>query len=120
MLINYKTTKGAVIEIKLEGKKVIDLSVNGTEIVKNNTKKYDAYLINGFIVIDNDFLAKKLNRKGILKIEMNGELTNIFKIETAKELEKLNANNEKFVDNCTKSYEHYTYSFKKHMNDREV
>ena len=116
-MISYKTTRGTAIEIKLEGKKVIDLNINGIEIVKNNTKGNDVYLIENFITINNIVLAKKLNKKGIIRIEMNSELINIFKVETVKELEKLNEKNEKFVNNCTKSYEHYTYSFDKHMND---
>ena len=45
MVVEYKTSRGTIVKVKLEGREIIDLSVNGIELVKDNTNKYDVFII---------------------------------------------------------------------------
>lgn len=86
-MIKYETEKGTKVEIGLNGKQVTDLIVNGVVVLKDATNnRNDVYLTDGYIVINNEHLCKKLGANvRRIKIESNKEINDIYntKIEDA-------------------------------------
>lgn len=119
-MISYTTKNGAKVEIKLEGKLVADLTVNGIEVVKNNKYSHVVFIstFNNTIVLNDSLAYKKLGGKSVIRIEANSEVIKAFKEATQKSIEEMNKKTEEFVKNTKISAEQYNYTFEKHMNDR--
>ena len=119
-MISYTTKNGAKVEIKLEGKLVTDLTVNGIEVVKNNKYSHVVFIstFNNTIVLNDSLAYKKLGGKSVIRIEANSEVIKAFKEATQKSIEEMNKKTEEFVKNTKISAEQYNYTFEKHMNDR--
>ena len=121
-MISYTTKNGAKVEIKLEGKLVADLTVNGIVVVENNTDS-DVVFISTFdntIVLNSSLAYKKLGGESVIKIAANEEVIRKFKEATRKSIEKMNRESKEFVKNIKISVEQYNYTFEKHMNDRNA
>lgn len=119
-MINYKTNRGTKVSIKLVGRLVVDLTINGIEVVKNN-KYDDVVFISTFdntIVLNSSLAYKKLGGKSVIKIEANDEVIKAFKEATQKSIEEIDKRTEEFVKNTKISIEQYNYTFEKHMNDK--
>ena len=117
-MVSYKTEKGTSVEVKVEGKEITDLTVNGIEVLKNSFGGTDCYLTRGFIVINSRNLYKKLGANSQIKIAMNEELNNLYNRETEKVKVELNKDIEDMDRRKSKDDEYYANSFYKHMKDR--
>ena len=121
-MISYTTKNGAKVEIKLEGKLVTDLTVNGIVVVENNADSDVVFIstFNNTIVLNSSLAYKKLGGKSAIRIAANDELIKAFKEATQKSIEEMNKKTKEFVENTKISAEQYNYTFEKHMNDRNA
>ena len=121
-MISYTTKNGAKVEIKLEGKLVTDLTVNGIVVVENNTDSDVVFIstFNNTIVLNSSLAYKKLGGKSVIRIAANDEVIKAFKEATQKSIEEMNKKTKEFVENTKISAEQYNYTFEKHMNDRNA
>ena len=121
-MISYTTKNGTKVEIKLKGKLVTDLTVNGIVVVENNTDSDVVFIstFNNTIVLNSSLAYKKLGGKSVIRIAANDEVIKTFKEATQKSIEEMNRKAKKFVKNIKISTKQYNYTFEKHMNDRNV
>lgn len=117
-MISYKTEKGTSVEIKLEGKEITDLTVNGVEVLKNTNGGMDCYLTRDFIVINSSSLYKKLGANSRIKIVTNEELESIYNEESTKSIVEREKRTERIVESTKISFDKYNYTFEKHMNNK--
>ena len=117
-MISYKTEKGTKVEIKVEGKEITDLTVNGVEVLKNTNGGMDCYLTRGFIVINSSSLYKKLGANSRIKIVTNEELESIYNEESTKSIVEREKRTERIVESTKISFDKYNYTFEKHMNNK--
>lgn len=126
-MIKYTTKNGAKVEIALDGKLVTDLTVNGIEIVKNNSNS-DLVFISTFdntIVLNSSVAYKKLGGKSVIRIAANNEVISVFNLAVKELIEKSNKEI-KTMSEITKrnnerkgiTEEQFLLTFEKHMNDK--
>lgn len=116
-MISYVTSKGSKVSVELiEGTRTIkNLTVNGIEVIKNNSKSIVCFLTEGCIFINCPDAKIKLGIKtnGNLLVESNEELNNIYKEITDREIEK----SRRWVNSATKFHEENSYTLEKHLTD---
>ena len=113
-MIEYITSKGTQVKIKLNSSKVCYLEVNGIEVVNNDNTKYGVFVtsFDNTIILNDSRYYKKVGADRVVRIEAHPKLME--KYEEAKQLE-IKKNNEELAKIKTS---HITdYDFNKHMND---
>jgi hypothetical protein len=124
-MIKITTEKGAKIELKLEGRTITDLYVNGVEVLKNNSTPINCFLTEDKIIINDKDACHKVSKRDVVYIANNEELKNLYRkaieeerIEKAKKDEESKASYERLAAAKIKAKNAYT--FDKHMNDINV
>ena len=113
-MIEYVTSKGTQVKIKLNSSKVCYLEVNGIEVVNNDNTKYGVFVtsFDNTIILNDSRYYKKVGADRVVRIEAHAKLME--KYEEAKQLE-IKKNNEE-LDKIKTSHI-IDYDFNKHMND---
>lgn len=126
-MINYTTKNGAKVEIRLEGRIISDLTVNGIEVVKDNADSNNVFIstLNNTVVINSRNLYKKLGSSSVIRIEANEEVISLFNEAVKKQIEKENKELERQCELTKKnlkenniSDEQFMLTFNKHMNNK--
>ena len=113
-MIEYVTSKGTQVKIKLNSSKVCYLEVNGIEVVNNDNTKYGVFVtsFDNTIILNDSRYYKKVGADRVVRIEAHAKLME--KYEEAKQLE-IKKNNEE-LDKIKTSHI-IDCDFNKHMND---
>lgn len=121
-MITFTTERGAKIEVKLEGRTIVDLYINGIELFKNNHNYINCFLTEDKIVINKKEACHKVSKRDTVYIANNEELNKLYK----EAIEKEHIESEKYSKESEKKfqiladYEEYKrngYTIDRHMND---